>query len=219
MAPLHELIHQYGYAFVLAAVLVEQVGVPIPAFAVLVLAGALAANGAISALLVFAIAVSAAVAGDMLWFQLGRRFGARVLLALCGLASSPQRCAEDRDTLFARFGLRSLLVTRFLPGLAALGPSLAGVAGYRRRHFAAFDAAGAALWAGTALALGAVFHREVDRMIALLRATGTQVAAVVGVIAIAVLAVLAWRMRARIARVGRALVAAVRGQASPCGCR
>ena len=30
---LHELLHQYGYAFVLAAVLVEQVGVPIPAFA------------------------------------------------------------------------------------------------------------------------------------------------------------------------------------------
>ena len=50
----HELLHQHGYAFVLAAVLVEQVGVPIPAFAVLVIAGAFAANGAISAPLVLA---------------------------------------------------------------------------------------------------------------------------------------------------------------------
>ncbi len=61
---LPELLHQYGYAFIAAAVLVEQVGVPIPAFAVLVVAGAFAASGAISAPLVFALAVAAAVAGD-----------------------------------------------------------------------------------------------------------------------------------------------------------
>jgi membrane protein DedA with SNARE-associated domain len=215
---LHELIHQYGYAFVLAAVLVEQVGVPIPAFAVLVVAGALAVNGAISVPLVFVIAVLAAVAGDLLWFQLGRRFGARVLLALCGLASSPERCAGERETLFARFGLKSLLVTRFVPGLAALAPSLAGVAGYRRRHFAAFDAAGAALWAGTALAVGVVFHREVDQVIGLLRAAGLQAAAAVGVIALAVLSVVAWRVRARAGRVGKALLGALRARAAPCGC-
>ncbi len=215
---LHELIHQYGYAFVLAAVLVEQVGVPIPAFAVLVVAGALAVNGAISAPLVFAIAVLAAVAGDLVWFQLGRRFGARVLVALCGLASSPERCTEDRETLFARFGLKSLLVTRFVPGLAALAPSLAGVAGYRRRQFAAFDAAGAALWAGSALALGVVFHREVDRVIGFIREAGAQALAVAALIAIAVLAAVAWRVRGRLARAGKALAQALRGRASPCGC-
>lgn len=216
---LHELIHQHGYAFVLVAVLVEQVGVPIPAFAVLVVAGALAVNGAISVPLVFAIAVLAAVAGDLVWFQLGRRFGARVLAALCGLASSPERCTEDRETLFARFGLKSLLVTRFVPGLAALAPSLAGVAGYRRRQFAAFDAAGAALWAGTALALGAVFHREVDQVIAFIRGAGLQAAAIAGVIALALLAVAAWRMRARLGRLGRAIAGALRSRSLPCGCR
>jgi membrane protein DedA with SNARE-associated domain len=215
---LHELVHQYGYAFVLAAVLVEQVGVPIPAFAVLVVAGALAVNGAISVPLVFVIAVLAAVAGDLLWFQLGRRFGARVLVALCGLAASPERCTADRETLFARFGLKSLLVTRFVPGLAALAPSLAGVAGYRRRQFAAFDAAGAALWAGTAIAVGAVFHREVDEVIGLLREAGLQALAVAGLVAIVLAAVVAWRIRARIARPGRALLQALRGRASPCGC-
>jgi membrane protein DedA with SNARE-associated domain len=215
---LHELIYQHGYAFVLVAVLVEQVGVPIPAFAVLVVAGALAVNGAISVPLVFAIAVLAAVAGDLVWFQLGRRFGARVLAALCGLASSPERCTEDRETLFARFGLKSLLVTRFVPGLAALAPSLAGVAGYRRRQFAAFDAAGAALWAGTALAVGVVFHREVDRVIGFLREAGLQALAVAGLVAIVLLAVAAWRVRARIAPFGRALLRALRGRTSPCGC-
>jgi membrane protein DedA with SNARE-associated domain len=216
---LPELLHQYGYAFVAAAVLVEQVGVPIPAFAVLVLAGAFAASGTISAPLVFALAVAAAVAGDLVWFHLGRRFGSRVLAALCGLASSPQRCAGDREALFARFGLKSLLVTRFFPGLAALAPSAAGMAGYRRRHFAAFDAAGAMIWAGTALALGVVFHREVDQVIGLLRATGLQAAAVAGVLALVVMTAVAWRMRTRIRRAGGALLTALRGRPAPCGCR
>jgi membrane protein DedA with SNARE-associated domain len=216
---LPELLAQYGYAFVAAAVLVEQVGVPIPAFAVLVVAGALAVNGTISVPLVFVIAVLAAVAGDLLWFQLGRRFGTRVLLALCGFASSPERCAGDRETLFARFGLKSLLVTRFFPGLAALAPSAAGMAGYRRRHFAAFDAAGAMIWAGTALVLGVVFHREVDQVIGLLRGAGLHAAAVAGVLALAVVAMFAWRMRARIRRAGGALLAALRGRPAPCGCR
>lgn len=217
MAPLNDLIHQYGYAFVLAAVLVEQVGVPIPAFAVLVVAGALAANGAISAPLVLVLAVLGAIAGDLLWFQLGRRYGARVLLALCGLRSSPERCAEDRDTLFARFGLKSLLVTRFVPGLAALGPSLAGVAGYRRRHFAAFDAMGAVLWAGTALALGAVFHREIDRMLLLMQAAGAQAAVVVGALVLAVLVVIVWRVRERLGGLGRSLIGALRDRSCRCG--
>lgn len=215
---LPELLHQYGYAFIAAAVLVEQVGVPIPAFAVLVVAGAFAASGAISAPLVFALAVAAAVAGDLLWFQLGRRFGARVLAALCGLASAPQRCAGDRAALFARFGLKSLLVTRFFPGLAALAPSAAGMAGYRRRHFAAFDAAGAMLWAGTALTLGGVFHREVDGLIGALRAAGLQAAAVAGALVLGIAAVVAWRMRARIGRLGAAVLRALRGRASTCGC-
>jgi membrane protein DedA with SNARE-associated domain len=216
MAPLNDLIHQYGYAFVLAAVLVEQVGVPIPAFAVLVVAGGLAASGTISAPLVFVLAVLGAIAGDLLWFQLGRRYGARVLLALCGLRSSPERCAEDRDTLFARFGLKSLLVTRFVPGLAALAPSLAGVAGYRRRHFAAFDAMGAALWAGTALALGVVFHREIDQLLGMMQSAGAQVAAVIGVIVLAAVAVIVWRVRDRLGRFGRSLRGALRGRT--CGC-
>jgi membrane protein DedA with SNARE-associated domain len=215
---LNELLSQHGYAFVLTAVLVEQVGVPIPAFAVLVVAGAFAASGTISAPLVFALAVAAAVAGDLVWFQLGRRFGGRLLAALCALGPSPQRCAEARQTLLGRFGLKSLLVTRFFPGVAALAPSLAGVAGYRRRHFAAFDAAGAMIWAGTALALGAVFHREVDRVIGFLRETGMQAAALAGAVAIGLLAVIAWRMRARIAQLGRALVSARPARGSPCGC-
>jgi membrane protein DedA with SNARE-associated domain len=208
-----ELIHQYGYAFVLAACWSSRSACR-SRRSRCCRRGAFAANGDLGAARLV-LAVLGAIAGDSCGSS-SRRFGAR-LLALCGLRSSPERCAEDRDTLFARFGLKSLLVTRFVPGLAALGPSLAGVAGYRRRHFAAFDAMGAVLWAGTALVLGVAFHREIDRLLLLMQAAGAQAAAVVGARArrprrdrLAV--------RDRLGR-GRSLIGALRGTASPCGCR
>lgn len=215
---LHELLHQYGYAFVLAAVLVEQVGVPIPAFAVLVVAGALVAQGALSAPLVLALAVVAALIGDYLWFQAGRSYGRRVVGLLCRLSIGSGDCVGRARASFGRFGLKALLVTRFVPGLAAAAPSLAGLSGYRRRDFAVFDLAGALLWASTALAIGIAFHREVDGVIGFLREAGFRAVAVAGAIALALLAVAAWRMRARLGRLGRTLWTALRGRASPCGC-
>lgn len=173
VSQLLELIQTHGYAFVLASVLTAQMGVPIPAFPVLVIAGAMVADGALSAPMVLAIAVFAALCGDLLWFQFGRLFGSRVLGWMCRLSLSPDRCVTDAERVFARFGLKSLLVTRFLPGLAAIAPSLAGLSGYRRSHFAIFDAMGGAIWAGLALVVGYAFHHEVDRTLAALERFGT----------------------------------------------
>jgi membrane protein DedA with SNARE-associated domain len=77
---------------------------------------------------------------------------------------------------------------------------------------------GAVLWAGTALALGVIFHREIDRMLMLMQAAGTQAVAVVGALALAILAVIAWRVRDRLGRLGRSLLCALRGRSCGCGC-
>jgi membrane protein DedA with SNARE-associated domain len=188
MTQLIELLQTHGYWFVLLAVLVEQVGVPVPAFPVLVVAGALIADGALSAPAVLALAVIAALAGDLLWFQLGRRYGAPMLARLCRVTGAPDSCPLRAERFFGRFGLKALLVTRFVPGLAAVAPSMAGLSGYGRMRFAAFDAAGGAVWAGVAVTLGYVFHRQVDAVLATLQQVGTgALAAVAGVIAVALL--------------------------------
>src|SRR5262245_65889245 len=172
MGDLIELLERHGYLLVFAAVLIEQVGVPLPRVPVLIVAGALVAKGVLAAPIVLVLAVLAALAGDLLWFQFGRAFGSRVLGWMCRLSLSPDKCVSDAERAFARFGLKALLVTRFLPGLAAIAPSLAGLSGYRRRVFVVFDGLGAMLWAGTALTVGWIFHRDVERVLAALEQDG-----------------------------------------------
>jgi membrane protein DedA with SNARE-associated domain/rhodanese-related sulfurtransferase len=167
-----ELAEQHGYLLVFTAVVVEQFGVPLPAFPVLIVAGALIAKGVLAAPAVLVLAVTAALASDLVWFQFGRTFGSRVLGWMCRLSLSPDKCVSDTERAFGRFGLKALLVTRFIPGLGAIAPALAGLSGYLRRHFALFDGLGATLWAGTALAVGAVFHREVERVLVALGHAG-----------------------------------------------
>lgn len=194
MTQLVELLQTHGYALVLAAVLIEQIGVPLPAFPVLVVAGALVADGTLSGPTVLALAVLAALAGDLVWFQFGRRFGGSVVGWLCRLPLTPDGCAADAGRVFDRFGLKALLVTRFVPGLAAVAPTLAGHSGHRRLPFAFFDAAGGAIWAGAALAIGFVFHREVDQALAAIAQIGAGALLVLAAL-LAALAGWTWRRR------------------------
>jgi membrane protein DedA with SNARE-associated domain len=189
------LLETHGYLIVAAAVLVEQVGVPLPAFPVLVLAGTLVAKGTLSAPAVLALAAVAAVIGDYLWFQAGRAYGSRIIGLLCRWLLTPGGCIGRARSGFARFGLKVLLVTRFVPGLAAAAPSMAGWSGYRGRDFALFDGAGALLWAGTGTALGAVFHREVEQVLGLLSVIGAHALAIAGGLGVAAVLVIAWRAR------------------------
>lgn len=195
MAQLIELLQTHGYWFVLAAVLVEQVGVPVPAFPVLIVAGALVAEGTLSAPAVLAIAVVAALIGDLVWFQFGRHFGSRVLGWMCRLSISPDRCVSDAERVFARFGLKALLVTRFFPGLAAIAPSLAGLSGYRRASFIVFDALGGAIWSGVALGVGYLFHDEVQRALDALERLGVGAVMLLAVLLAMYIAWRLWRRR------------------------
>ncbi len=202
MTEISALVEQHGYLLVFAAVLIEQVGVPLPAFPVLVIAGALVANGALSAPMVLALAVVAALAGDLLWFQFGRAFGSRVLGWMCRLSLSPDRCVSDAERAFGRLGLKALLVTRFVPGLGAVAPSLAGLSGYTRLRFALFDGLGATLWAGTALALGIVLHREVEGLLAALAQIGPRAIGLIAAVFALFILWKAWRRRRLAAVIG-----------------
>src|SRR6266480_4769378 len=68
MQELIDLIARYGLALVFINVLVEQVGLPVPAVPTLIVAGAAAATGQLSAPAVFGVAVLACYIGDGLWF-------------------------------------------------------------------------------------------------------------------------------------------------------
>jgi membrane protein DedA with SNARE-associated domain len=165
------LIH-HGHSVLFVWVLIEQLGVPIPAMPLLLAAGALAGTGHINFFAALMFAVLGALTSDSVWFQLGRHKGIKILQLLCRISLEPDSCVRRTEGIFSKQGARSLLVAKFLPGLGLVTPPLAGIFRMRFRRFLLFDAIGSALWAGAFLALGYVFAGEIERVAARLASLG-----------------------------------------------
>ncbi len=175
-----EQVAQYGVLFVFVNVLLEQIGLPIPALPTLVVAGALAARGTLPGSLVLTVAVAACLLADYLWFELGRHQGYRVLRTLCRVSLSPDSCVQQTESFFSRYGLASLLFAKFVPGFSTVAPPLAGASRASVASFLAWDAGGALIWAAGGMLVGAIFHRAVDRVLDALASFGSGALVVLG---------------------------------------
>lgn len=193
MSLLLELITQYGVLFIFACVLVEQAGVPLPAYPVLLVAGSLAARGELPITGLLATAVVACLLADSLWYAAGQRYGTRVLRGLCKLSLSQDGCVRQTESIFARFGAPSLAVAKFVPGFASVATAMAGATGVRRAPFVFYDALGAALWAGVGLALGWLFSTAIDDVMQVLTEMGRWGLVLLACFVAAFVASKAWR--------------------------
>jgi len=172
MSQLAELIQTYGVLIVFGIVLVEQFGLPIPAFPILVVAGALSIDSELSWQLCLLAAVGACLVCDMFWFRAGRIYGKRILRLLCTISLSPDSCVNQTEDRFRRFGAKSLLVSKFVPGFNTIAAPLSGAIGTPVRAFLAYSGAGAALWSGTGILLGILFHDSVEDLLRWLQTAG-----------------------------------------------
>ncbi len=165
MNELSSLLAQHGVALVFANVLLTQMGLPLPAIPTMMLAGALAAGGHMSVLEAFWAAVAASLIADVAWFVAGRRWGHQVLALLCRLSLSPQSCVRQTERVFIRWGVGSLVVAKFVPGLATVAPPLAGAIRLRLATFCLFDGIGAALWAGSSMMVGWLLGDQIEAIV------------------------------------------------------
>src|ERR1035441_2046549 len=148
MALPEHILLTYGYLLLFVWVLVEQLGIPLPAAPVLLAAGALSANGPFSFSLAFAAGLAAALAADSAWFLIGRRYGHHVLRILCKLSMEPTTCVRRTQDSFGRRRDATLVIAKFVPGLATLAPPVAGQNGMGFGRFLLLDGVGATLWVG-----------------------------------------------------------------------
>ncbi|HSP13903.1 MAG TPA: VTT domain-containing protein [Thermoanaerobaculia bacterium] len=172
MTRLLHLVSRYGTPLVWLNVFLEQIGAPIPAVPTLIIAGALARDGKMSSTMLLAGSVVASLVADWIWFLLGRRLGYRVLKTLCRISLSPDSCVRETESRFERWGMRSLLIAKFVPGFSTVAPPLAGASKRSTGEFLIYDGIGAFLWAGLAVAAGRIFHRAIDRLLASLEQLG-----------------------------------------------
>lgn len=154
--PTHILL-VYGYLLLFGWVLVEQFGLPLPATPVLLAAGALSAEHALSFPLALAASVTATLVADSTWFLIGKRYGHHVLRLLCKMSLEPTVCVRRTQDSFGRRRAVTLMIAKFVPGLGLLAPPVAGQNGMAYGSFLVFDGIGATLWVGALLAGGRFF--------------------------------------------------------------
>ena len=162
MSELIEFLFRHGYSVLFGMVFVEQVGIPIPAAPVLLAAGALTAAGRLSGAVVLLVSVAASLAGDLIWYRLGRSRGHKVLKWICRLTLEPDSCVRRSEDVFAHYRGRALLVAKFIPGLNAAAAPMAGHLGMSLPSFLLYDLAGAFLWAGTFFGIGLLFSAQIE---------------------------------------------------------
>lgn len=196
MSALIRTVLRYGIPLVFLNVFLEQVGAPVPAVPTLIVAGALARNGKMSSTHVLIASVIASLIADWLWFWLGRHHGYRVLRTLCRISLSPDSCVRETEQRFERWGLKSLLVAKFIPGFSTVAPPLAGAAKKGTAAFLLYDGIGALLWAGASVATGRLFHRQIARVISRLENLGGWAVAFVA-FALLLFISIKWLQRAR----------------------
>ena len=173
---------EHGLQLVFGVVLMEQLGMPIPALPVLMFAGARAIGDPLYGVSALAVAILACMMGDLAWYLAGRRYGHGVLKLLCRVSLSPDSCVRQTESVFERRGVATLVIAKFVPGLATVAPPVAGALGLKPSSFLIFNGAGSALYSGTGIILGLLFHGQIDWLLERFATLGARAMAALAVL-------------------------------------
>jgi membrane protein DedA with SNARE-associated domain/rhodanese-related sulfurtransferase len=182
MADTSQFLIKYGAPLLFGAVFVDQMGVPIPALPWLLAAGAFSASARFSLAAAVSLTVMACLIADAIWFYLGRARGSQVLGLLCRISLEPDSCVRRTQNLFTRYGLKGVLLAKFVPGLSTVAPPLAGMSGQGAFSFFLVDGIGALLYALAFTFLGYCFSNQIQDIEEALASIGGSALALLGVL-------------------------------------
>jgi len=157
-----QFVVRHGYLVIFFWLLAEQAALPIPSLPLLLVSGALARTGQLKLSSVVISALAACLIADSVWFQLRRRYSARALQFICKMSLEPASCVRQTENVFIKYGLRSLLVSKFIPGLNVVAAPLAGGSGANSVRFLLFDSLGALIWIASYVLAGYIFSDQLE---------------------------------------------------------
>ncbi|GAA4390073.1 DedA family protein [Actinomadura sp. NPDC048032] len=179
------------YLIIAALVFAEAalfVGFVFPGETAIVVGGVLASQHVLSLPLLLVVAVVAAVAGDSVGYEIGRKYGPRLLdVKMMRRHRSKVAAAQD---MIRRRGAFAVFIGRFTALLRALMPALAGSSRLPYPKFLLFNVIGGVTWVVT-FTLGGFFAGTAFEHAAKLAGRGLAI----GLAAAAVVALVVWSVR------------------------
>ncbi|NDU73038.1 DedA family protein [Actinomadura sp. DSM 109109] len=204
------------YLIIAALVFAEAalfVGFVFPGETAIVVGGVLASQHVLSLPLLLAIAVVAAVVGDSVGYEIGRRYGPRLLDV--GIMRKHRTKVAGAQDLIRRRGAFAVFIGRFTALLRALMPALAGSSRLPYPKFLTFNIIGGVVWVAT-FTLGGFFAGAAFEHAAKLAGRGLAVGlAVAAVVALVVWSVRKHRREAREEAAAQAAEDAREGEPAP----
>lgn len=155
---------QWPYLTVLLVLLAASLGLPIPEDIPLLTGGYLCHIGRAALPMMIVTGLVGVLAGDVVLFTMGRRFGHRIVEhRFFRRLVNPARLLMAEE-LFARHGLKIIFIGRFLPGLRPMIFMAAGVLRVRPLAFAAVNGTAACISVPTLILLGKFFGGSLDQI-------------------------------------------------------
>lgn len=165
MADLQKLLEQnagYAYPLLFVGVLLESAGVPLPGETAVLTAGFLASEGNLDVVIVILVTAAAAMLGDNLGYEMGRRWARPRLKEGRRFFFLTPTILQRVESYFDRYGVWTIFFGRFVAALRVAAALAAGAAGMPWPRFFVANAAGALLWATTIALLGYFFGHSIS---------------------------------------------------------
>ncbi len=156
MHGLEGLLRAVGYAGIWAIVFAESgllVGFFLPGDSLLFTAGFLASQGFFNIVALCLVTFTAAVIGDNVGYQFGKKAGPRVFKKEDSLIFNKEHIKKSQ-AFYEKHGGKTIIIARFIPVVRTFAPVIAGVGEMKYRSFLIYNVIGALIWAVGVTLLG-----------------------------------------------------------------
>jgi membrane-associated protein len=161
---LDQVTRDYGsltYA-ILAAIIFAETGLVVTPFlpgdSLLFACGAISVrpDSGLNPIVLGAILIAAAIAGDTVNYHVGKAIGPRVMKSETSRWLNKKHL-EKTHRFFEKYGGKTIIMARFVPIVRTFAPFVAGAGAMNYRRFILFNVVGGTLWVVSMMGAGIVF--------------------------------------------------------------
>lgn len=156
MFDLNDLLKTVGYVGIFGIIFAESgllIGFFLPGDSLLFTAGFLASQGFFNIAVLCLVTFVAAVLGDNVGYQFGRRAGPKLFKKEDSLLFTKENI-DRSEAFYQKHGGKAIILSRFVPVVRTFAPIIAGVGKMHYRKFFFYNIIGALIWAVGVTLLG-----------------------------------------------------------------